>query len=598
MTRSYVAQHCGGATGGGQCPIINASYPTCPYGQQPTAQYDYRGCITGYQCSGSGYQGRAPVITSFTGPTALNVGQTGTWTVVANDPDGSSLSYSINWGDVQSGLAAAQSTYLGQTTTFTHSYNTYGTYTVRITVTDAQNLTATTTATVTVGSGTIGGGSNVLQLISPNGGTYYAGSTMSITWADYISNGTQPYYTLTLVNNNYTGCTIYGCSSPSYSYPIATGVYGSSYSWSMPSSIPTGTYLVQICRYGGSDCDVSDSAVYINQNVSQYTTFTVSPSTGSAPLTVTASATMTTPSGSITPCGTLTLGTLDWGDGTTDTMTYLGCSSGTQTVTRTHTYTTSNTYTVRLYGSGTTLGTQTVYVGTNGGSSITSLTVTPTSISRGSGLTINWTLPSTWSDARIRLEIRDVNGNPVGESGIVNGLAAQTGSYVWTIPSSTEACVADAGRVCGQNIVDGRQYVVRAIVYTPANACFGYCAPGYAPTTVATRDSNAFVVNGSTSTLNPQLTINNDGVQGTPYYINVTARTTSYGTSCTAGNTTLDYGDGQTQTITANPSGSYDCSYQYDSFTHYYTAPGTYTVVLRNAAYPYATLLTQAVTVY
>jgi hypothetical protein len=42
---------------------------------------------------------RPPVISSFTGPTTLSVNETGTWTILASDPESGPLSYSIDWGD-------------------------------------------------------------------------------------------------------------------------------------------------------------------------------------------------------------------------------------------------------------------------------------------------------------------------------------------------------------------------------------------------------------------------------------------------------------------------------------------------------------------
>ncbi|MEM2138023.1 MAG: hypothetical protein QW568_02955, partial [Candidatus Anstonellaceae archaeon] len=42
---------------------------------------------------------RAPAISSFSPPSSLKVGETGTWKITASDPEGGSLSYSILWGD-------------------------------------------------------------------------------------------------------------------------------------------------------------------------------------------------------------------------------------------------------------------------------------------------------------------------------------------------------------------------------------------------------------------------------------------------------------------------------------------------------------------
>lgn len=88
---------------------------------------------------------RPPVINGTTAPSSLKVGETGTWTVRASDPENGPLSYSVDWGD--NGIYANN---LSQTSTFTHSYNSFGTYTVRFTVTDSAGLTAQTSMTVSV----------------------------------------------------------------------------------------------------------------------------------------------------------------------------------------------------------------------------------------------------------------------------------------------------------------------------------------------------------------------------------------------------------------------------------------------------------------
>jgi len=101
-----------------------------------------------------------PVISGITAPTQLSLNQTGTWTVSASDPQNSSLSYSINWGDnvCPAGYVcsnASASTQFVQQASFTHSYATAGTYTVSVTVKNSAGLTAQSSATVNVTGGTV-----------------------------------------------------------------------------------------------------------------------------------------------------------------------------------------------------------------------------------------------------------------------------------------------------------------------------------------------------------------------------------------------------------------------------------------------------------
>jgi len=93
---------------------------------------------------------RAPVITGVGGPTSLNAGETGTWSVSAYDPDGTYLSYSVNWGDNlgQQQSGPSQST---STATFQHTYSSAGTYTITFTVYDSAGASTQSTITTTVG---------------------------------------------------------------------------------------------------------------------------------------------------------------------------------------------------------------------------------------------------------------------------------------------------------------------------------------------------------------------------------------------------------------------------------------------------------------
>jgi len=95
----------------------------------------------------------APVVHGITGPTSLNVNQTGTWRVRASDPQNQDLMYQINWGDQASyGAQARYSADAGfvQNSAFTHQYSQPGTYTVSITVMNSAGKTAQTTTTVRV----------------------------------------------------------------------------------------------------------------------------------------------------------------------------------------------------------------------------------------------------------------------------------------------------------------------------------------------------------------------------------------------------------------------------------------------------------------
>jgi hypothetical protein len=100
-------------------------------------------------------QGGTPVISGFSGPTTLGVNQIGTWKIVASDPENGTLNYNVTWGDewgnnTGAALMREPQASIQQNTTFTHSYQNAGTYTVGVTVSDSSGYSARTTASVAV----------------------------------------------------------------------------------------------------------------------------------------------------------------------------------------------------------------------------------------------------------------------------------------------------------------------------------------------------------------------------------------------------------------------------------------------------------------
>ncbi|MBI2612222.1 peptidoglycan-binding protein [Candidatus Kaiserbacteria bacterium] len=95
---------------------------------------------------------KPPVISSFSGPTTLNVNLAGTWTIQASDPENGPLNYRVSWGDeyLLAPMMSSAAEAFVQTTTFTHAYSSAGTYTVTIIVRDSAGQEARTSTTVRI----------------------------------------------------------------------------------------------------------------------------------------------------------------------------------------------------------------------------------------------------------------------------------------------------------------------------------------------------------------------------------------------------------------------------------------------------------------
>ncbi len=93
-----------------------------------------------------------PSISGITAPTVLKVGEMGTWTVNASDPQNGSLSYAVNWGDAKDSLFSkmAQPEIFVQSSTFTHAYASAGKYKVMFRVSNSAGLDTTSSVTVHV----------------------------------------------------------------------------------------------------------------------------------------------------------------------------------------------------------------------------------------------------------------------------------------------------------------------------------------------------------------------------------------------------------------------------------------------------------------
>jgi hypothetical protein len=141
------------------CNVCSRSTPGGP------AMCTLKACVVGTMARPycTGYFGdstnKTPTISGFSGPTTLKTEEAGTWTVKASDPEGQSLSYNITWGDEADYTASGLMTSLPvftQTTTFTHTYSSAGTYAVHVSARDEAGKEASVTITVKVSGSAAG----------------------------------------------------------------------------------------------------------------------------------------------------------------------------------------------------------------------------------------------------------------------------------------------------------------------------------------------------------------------------------------------------------------------------------------------------------
>lgn len=288
-------------------------------------------------------------------------------------------------------------------------------------------------------------------------------------------------------------------------------------------------------------------------------TFSASPTSGVAPLTVyfNATAAQNTSSGNYS---------IDFGDGTSEQMIApcsmelgVGCSSN---MSANHIYTANGTYSAKLIyqppappcnappGAACVMvmpalqgmGTVTVTVG--GSTSNASISVSSpaggTNVVQGNRLSISWNSQSppagsvvglwlvrTRPAGGVQLGCPDSNDPAAFPCGSINlGLIATgqptSGSYTWTVPAAVQTtsgcisgstafdciqtyanmpdlCPQDAAEVCGSKVTAG-SYQIVAKLYTPSDACLGgFCPLANRPTILASSYSGVFTVGGSTS---------------------------------------------------------------------------------------------------
>ncbi|WKZ31564.1 MAG: PKD domain-containing protein [Candidatus Dojkabacteria bacterium] len=220
------------------------------------------------------------------------------------DSDGSVVSYAWEFGDGG----------VGSGVTTSRTYNHIDDFTVRLTITDDDGATHTTTS-----------------IVSPTD----VGYPTSVFTVSPTTSGTAPFS----INVDGTGSYDTGGSIASYQWRWGDGESAGSGSTSSHTYTIPGTYLLELVVTDNQGIqDSSSTVITVTQgggggNQSPNASFTANPQSGTAPLTVTVNG-----GGSTDGDGTISSYSWNWGDGT---------SNGTGAST-THQYTNAGTYTITL----------------------------------------------------------------------------------------------------------------------------------------------------------------------------------------------------------------------------------------------------------
>ncbi len=124
---------------------------------------------------GNGYNNVVPVLSAISGPSTVSYNSTNTWTLTSSSVNGGTVNVTASWGDGSTSVSNTQSYYSGngQTYSFTHTYLTPGTYTLRVTATNSNGLTSYQTYNIYVTSPVVYGN---------NYNTYYSNGSYQYSY--------------------------------------------------------------------------------------------------------------------------------------------------------------------------------------------------------------------------------------------------------------------------------------------------------------------------------------------------------------------------------------------------------------------------------
>ncbi|MAG91043.1 hypothetical protein CMO83_00025 [Candidatus Woesearchaeota archaeon] len=387
-----------------------------------------------------------PVINSCSSPSTVNVGSTTTITYSVFDPDGDSVSISINWGD--------GSTTTGGSSSASHTYNSAGTFFVTITATDSKGaVTQRSCGSILVKSTPPPNNPPVINSCS-SPSTIGVGNTAVISYSVTDPDGNP----VTIRIDWGDGTTTTGGSSS------ATHTYTS-----------TGTFTVTITA--------TDSKGAVTQGTCGSILVTTITPPNNPPVITSCTSPSTIIVGNIAtvnyvvsdPDGDAVTITINWGDGTTTN----GGASGAQ-----HIYTSTGTFPVTITATDSkglitqrTCGTVNVISGPGSNPPVINSCNSPSTVNVGNTATITYSVSDPDGDT-VTISVNWGDGTTTtGGSGSASHVYSTVGSFPVTI-TATDSKGAVTQRICGtvNVIAGGNQPPVISSCNTPSSITLGNSA--------------------------------------------------------------------------------------------------------------------------
>jgi len=425
-------------------------------------------------------------IHSFAGPAVLEVGQVGTWQIQASDSTQGQLLYQIDWGEqaqlgiLESVASLLQDTFV-QTTTFTHTYSKPGIYVVTITVrNNVTGVEARTTATVRVVAENASVG--VLSVLSNTG-------AVPLTTTFYANVGGRSQYRYELDFGDGSARAEMSCYAPSdYCQAPASATHTYTHN---------GVYTARLYQkhiVTGRETVLDSTVIYAGENAhsGQCRSHGVAYAIGA-----------------VRQC--ITEGTL--GQQCVYNGHYICRSEGWTVEGRSSISCTLEYAPVcgqlngkrKTYGNACQLqlaGAVKVADGECIISSAPTLEVTvptATTYARGGSIPISWTtsVQGTADNIGMYIALEDTIDGSIVKSAKVD---PRVGFSLMNLGDFCNAFFSDAlDAQCSsfqQKVLSGHtQYRVRAALFTPSNACFGFCTPGSVKPTIIKDDiSSVFTI--------------------------------------------------------------------------------------------------------